>query len=252
MIDTGILFSQVAVLVLIMVPGYLVAKYKLVGDGFGKSLSNIILYVAQPALIIAGFVSIDFDLTVLGRMGILFLLAMLVHLMFFGISSLVFKNAPTRKKSVLVFSTVFTNAGYMGIPLLEALFSNTVPEIAIYGSVYVTAFNIYVWSLGAYLYTADKKYISVKKMIVNPATISTFIGLAIFFLSAIPQVRDAIVVPYIRSEGIVPALIASLKSLVAPLAMLLIGFRFAEIKLKSVFKDIKRGKRRHSNTNKRP
>ncbi len=237
MIDATILFEQVAVLVLIMIPGFLLAKFKLVGDGFGKSLSNVILYAAQPALIIVGFVSVDFNKLVVWRMCAVFVLALLAHLLFYGLSVLVFAKAPEKKRSVLIFSTVFTNAGYMGIPLLEALFGATVPEIAIYGSVYVTAFNIFVWSLGAYLYTADKSYISVKKMILNPATLSTFVGLFIFLLSAIPAVRDAVIIPYIRSEGIVSSLLSGMKALVAPLAMLLIGFRFAELEFKSVWKD---------------
>jgi len=237
MIDATILFEQVAVLVLIMIPGFLLGKFKLVGDGFGKSISNVILYAAQPALIIAGFVSVDFSGAVILRMGMVFLLAILAHLLFYALSLLFFRKAPEKKRSVLIFSTVFTNAGYMGIPLLEALFSKTVPEIAIYGSVYVTAFNVFVWSLGAYLYTSDKSYISVKKMILNPATISTFVGLAIFFLSAIPAVRDAVIIPFVRDEGIVSSLLSGMKALVAPLAMLLIGFRFTDLDFKGIWKD---------------
>ncbi len=237
MIDATILFEQVAVLVLIMVPGFLLAKFRLVTDGFGKSLSNVILYAAQPALIIMGFVSVDFNTAVVFRMCAVFLLAIVAHLLFYGLATLVFAKAPAKRRSVLIFSTVFTNAGYMGIPLLEALFGSTVPEIAIYGSVYVTAFNVFVWSLGAYLYTFDKSYISVKKMILNPATISTFVGLAIFLLSAIPSVRDAVIIPYIRNDGIASSLLSGMKALVAPLAMLLIGFRFAELNFKSIWKD---------------
>ena len=65
MIDPIILVQQVAVLVLMMIPGFLLVKFHLVGEGFGKSIANVILYVAQPALIIAGFVSVDFNGTVL-------------------------------------------------------------------------------------------------------------------------------------------------------------------------------------------
>jgi len=239
MIDAVKLFEQVAVLVLIMIPGFLLGKFKLVGDGFGKWISNVILYAAQPALIIMGFVSVDFGTEVLLRMGAVFVLAIVAHLLFFGVALLFFRKAPAKRRSVLLFSTVFTNAGYMGIPLLESLFLDTHPEIAIYGSVYVTAFNIFVWSLGSYLYTGDKKYISVKKMIVNPATLSTFVGLAIFFLSAIPAVRNSLIIPYIRGEvsSVFPSFMNSMKALVAPLAMLLIGFRFVDLKFKSVFKD---------------
>ena len=179
----------------------------------------------------------DFNTDVLLRMLAVFLLSLTVQLMFFGVAKLFFRKAPQKMRQVLIFSTVFTNAGYMGIPLLCALFEKQFPEVAIYASVYVTAFNVLVWSLGAYLYTEDKQYISVKKMVLNPATLSTLVGLAIFLLSAIPSVRDAVILPYIRSEGIVSSLISGLKGLVAPLAMFLIGLRLREIDLRRAFAD---------------
>ncbi len=237
MIDPIILIQQVAVLLLLMVPGYLLARFKLAGEEFGKSVSNVVLYAAQPGLIIAGFVSVDFDPPILLRMLAVFLLAICVHFLFYGIASLIFKRAPLKKKSVLIFSTVFTNAGYMGIPLLEALFASRFPEISIYAAVYIFAFNIFCWSLGAYLYTSDKKYISVKKMILNPATISTFFGLVIFLLSAFPPIRDLFIVPYVRSAGVIHSIMNSLKALVAPLSMLLIGFRLASIHLEGIWRD---------------
>ena len=245
MIDRIILIQQVAVLILMMIPGFLLVKFHLVGDGFGKSIANVILYVAQPALIIAGFVSVDFNVTVsvdfnvtvVVRMAVTFVLAILAHLIFFVISLVFYKNAPEKRRNVLTFATLFTNAGYMGIPLLEALFEKDFPEIAIYGAMYIFAFNIFCWSIGAYLYTRDKKYISVKKMFLNPATLSTYIGLAIFILSAFTPVRDAFVIPLFRNEGIVRTLMVGLKGLVAPLSMMLIGFRFASVKFKGAFKD---------------
>lgn len=238
MIDISILIPSVLILVLLIVPGFLMSKFRLAGEGFGKGLSNLVLYVAQPALFIAGYVAVDATREIVFRMVMIFVLACLFHLLFFAAGKLVFKNSPEGKKQVLVFSTVFTNAGYMGIPLLEALFFDTHPEIAIYGSVYVLAFNIMAWSLGAYIYTGDKSYISVKKIVLNPATISCAIGIVFFAFSAIPTLKDAVVVPLFRdTDSIVYSLINMLKSLVAPLSMMVTGLRMAQLKLRSVVKD---------------
>ena len=237
MIDIKILFEQVCVLVLMIIPGVLLKKSRLVDESFGKSVSNLILYAAQPALIIAGFTSVDVTSEILLRMLAVFILGLFSQLLFFVVSKLVFKNAEDSKRRVLIFSTVFTNAGYMGIPLLCAIFEEIHPEIAIYAAVYVTGFNILLWSLGAYLYTDNKNYISVKKMLLNPATLSTFVGILILILSAFPVTRDNFVVPFIRNGGVVPSLINGLKALVAPLAMFIIGFRLVNVKLLSVLKD---------------
>lgn len=238
MIDPILLLIQVAILVLMIVPGFLLAKAKLMPQSAGKVISNLILYAAQVALIIAGFCSVDPTKEILLRMLAVFSLAIVSHFAFYLIGRLCFRNAEEAKRRVLIFSTVFTNAGYMGIPLLVALFGSTHPEVAVYGSVYVTAFNLYVWSLGAFVYTEDKKYISVRKMLINPATVATLVGLVIFALAAIPSVRDGFIVPIVRNpNGIVTPLLNNFKGMVAPLSMLIIGFRLTELKLQNALRD---------------
>lgn len=238
MIDISVLIPNVIILVLLIVPGYLIAKFRLAGEGFGKGLSNLVLYIAQPALFIAGYVTVDATREVALRMVATFILACLFHLLFYAVGSLVFRRAPEAQKKVLIFSSVFTNAGYMGLPLLEALFFDTCPEITIYGTVYCLAFNVMGWSLGAYIYTKDKRYISLKKIILNPATISCLVGIVFFVFSAFPVLRDGVVVPLFRTPGsIVYSLMNSLKALVAPLSMFVTGLRFAQLKLKPLLKD---------------
>ena len=238
MIDPLILLSKVAILVLMIVPGFLLAKAKLFPEGTGKALSNLILYAAQVALIIAGFCSVDPTKDILLRMLAVFLLALVSHPIFYLIGRLFFHSAEEAKKKVLIFSTVFTNAGYMGIPLLESLFLQDHPEVAIYGAVYVTAFNVYLWTLGAYLYTDDKKYITAKKIFLNPATIATLVGLGIFALSAISAVRDAFILPVVRDgNGIVMSLLTAFKGMVAPLSMVIIGLRLTDLKIGQAIRD---------------
>ena len=238
MINPSLLLTQVAVLVLMIIPGFLLAKFGLMTKDAGKNISNLILYAAQAALIIAGFCAMNPSRDILLRMLAVFLLAALSHIIFYLIGRLIYGRTEEKMKKILIFSTVFTNAGYMGIPLMTALFADTNPEVAIYGSVYVTAFNLFLWSLGAFLYTGDKKYISVRKMLINPATVATFFGLLIFFLSAIPSVRDYVIEPIIRNpNGIVSPLLSSLKSLVAPLSMIIIGLRLTSLQLGRALRD---------------
>ena len=238
MIDISVLIPNVAILVLLIVPGYLIAKFRLAGDGFGKGLSNLVLYIAQPALFIAGYVTVDATREVALRMVATFIFACLFHLLFYAAGKLVFRRAPEAQKKVLIFSTVFTNAGYMGLPLLEALFFDTCPEITIYGTVYCFVFNIMGWSLGAYIYTKDKRYVSLKKIFLNPASISCLVGILFFSLSASPVLKEAVIIPLFRTpSSIVYSLMNSLKALVAPLSMFVTGLRIAQLRLKPLLKD---------------
>ncbi len=235
MIDISILFSKVILLLLMIIPGFLLAKAKLSTEGLGKGLANIILYAAQPALIIKGYIR-EFDREVLIRALHVLIWALITHLLFIAVALLVFRSGDLARRRVLRFATVFTNAGYMGIPLICAIFGD---EYAIYASIYVIVFNIFCWSLGAFLYTDEKTYISPKKMFLNPATIATYVGL-LFFLTPL----NRLVAPLGESHTMVDILrsipydlIQGLQATVAPLSMLLIGLRMAQTDFRALFHD---------------
>ena len=176
MIDISILFSKVVLLLLMIVPGFLMAKGKLSTPGLCKGIANVILYAAQPALIIKGYIR-EYDTEVLTRALQVLIYALITHLLFILLAFVVFRNGDIARRRVLRFATVFTNAGYMGIPLICAIFDD---EYAIYASIYVIVFNIFCWSLGAFIYTDEKKYISPRKMFLNPASLATYVGLILF------------------------------------------------------------------------
>ncbi|MBQ5800304.1 MAG: AEC family transporter [Clostridia bacterium] len=223
MIDITNLFNSVLLLLLMIVPGVLMAKFGLSNPLFGKGIANLILYVTQPALIIFAYIR-DFDREILIRALIVFLFAVAAHLIFTLIAFLLYKKHPSDIQAVLRFATIFTNAGYMGIPLIKSILND---EATIYASIYVIVFNIFVWTVGCYIFTGDKKYISLKKALLNPATISTAIGFIIFILP-INQHLPSVAIN----------LLIGLKDMVAPLSMLLIGLQLAKIELKGIFKDL--------------
>ena len=53
------LILQVGILFLMMVPGIILKKCKLVGADFGKGISNLILYIAQPVLVFYAYLSFE-------------------------------------------------------------------------------------------------------------------------------------------------------------------------------------------------
>ena len=137
MIDVFVLFQQVLLLVLCVIPGVILKKTKLVSGDFGVGLSNLVLYVATPAMIILSFLR-EFDPKLILRAAIVAIFCLLFHVLFFFVSLLLYRRAEADVKNVLRFSTVFTNAGYMGIPLIQALFGD---EAVIFATFYVVFFN---------------------------------------------------------------------------------------------------------------
>lgn len=224
MIDVSTLFISVLLLLLMIVPGVLMSKFRLSNDLFGKGLANLILYITQPALIIYAYIR-DFDREILFRAIAVLLFSIVAHIIFALISFSLYKAYPRDLRQIFRFATIFTNAGYMGIPLIKSILGD---EATIYASIYVIIFNVFFWTIGCYIFTEDKKYISIKKALLNPSTISTFIGFLFFFLPINQYV-----------PGVINNLLVSLKDMVAPLSMIVIGLQLSKINIKGVFKDLK-------------
>ncbi len=223
MVDITELFLSVFLLFLLIIPGFILRKVRYADDALPKGLTNIILYIAQPALIMVSFIR-PYDKAVMRTaLGVL-AFSFLLHGAFCLLSLLFFRKCSEALRRVYRFGAIFSNAGYMGIPLIMALFGE---DAALFASVYIIGFNFFCWSVGCFIYSGDKNYVSPRKMLLNAATIPTYIGLAFFLLPI-----DAYV------PGVFVEALEMLRSTVAPLSMMLVGMRLADMKLRGAFNDI--------------
>ena len=247
------LIEQVAILFLMMVPGILLKKCKLVQDGFGKGLSNLILYIAQPVLVFYSYLNYNGTFADIWKnILIVLLLSVLAHLLFCVIAIPVFKKAPEQQKKMLRLTTIFSNAAFMGIPLIDILLGS---EYAIYASIYNITFNLFLWTLGVHLCThsegqdfdgdgdADlidaaksashhiQKSNSLLKVLLHPVTLASFFGLIFLICGVNTSTLESIRLSVLSDA------FAHIKGLVAPLSMVVIGLRIPDIRLRGVLKD---------------
>ena len=235
------LIYQVAILFLMMVPGIILKKRNLVPDNFGRGLAGLVLYVAQPALVFLAYLQPYTPAVLEGILWVL-LFSLIAHLIFTAGALLFFRRVPVESKKILQMVTIFSNAAFMGIPLIGAIMGQTA---LLYATIYNITFNIFLWSLGVYICTHDKdmngdgmqsaeekrviRRRAVQSLIfafVHPVTIAAFLGLIFFFLPI---------------ENIIPTLLTDalgmLKATVAPLSMVVIGLRLASTDFKGLFRD---------------
>lgn len=236
MYGLDILVQKVLLMTVLVFLGLIMRKANKLDGKIAKGFGDTVIYLSQPAMIIYSFLEVDFNVRTLITALCVLGFALVFHLLYFLIAFSLYKNAPDKQRTVLRFATVFTNAGFMGIPLISELIS---PEAAIYATFYVVAFNIFNWSFGCYLFTNDKSYISAKKMLLNPSTIPTYIGFAIYLIAGLctmpdflRPVIDNFLVPVIQND-----VLYLLKCTVMPLSMTMIGIRLAEADFKTMFKD---------------
>ena len=242
------LIFYVAILFIMMVPGVILKKCRLVQDGFGKGISNLVLYVAQPVLVFQAYIR-PFDAEILKNSLAVLILSAVMHVMFALVAIITFRKAADSARRMLRTATVFSNAAFMGIPLIEAVFGS---EATIYATVYNITFNIFLWSLGVYFCTANRDmdndgdidsgkeraagiFSSLRKAFVHPVTIAAFLGILVFLLPI-----DSFFTSPLLSEdkNIIWEALTMIKNLVAPLSMVVIGLRLAEINFKGFFSDV--------------
>lgn len=252
---------NVAILFIMMVPGIILKKAKMIPDGFGKGLSNLVLYIAQPSLVFLAYVR-PFDKQILINSIYVLVFSVIAHAIFAIIALNVFKKAPDARGRMLKFATIFANAAFMGIPLIKAVLEDTYPGSTMYASIYNITYNLFLWSLGVKICTKgrdvnsdgvddysevsslrptenDDEVVkngsgSIMKAILHPVTIAAALGLICFALPlekiTLPKALDSVV-------GLGYESLSMLSNLVAPLSMVVIGLRLADIDFKKAFND---------------
>lgn len=225
-------------LVILVIPGFIFAKTKILGENAQGVLSSLVLYGCQPMLMLVGFQKTGYDSKIALNMLIVAGLALVVHLIMIGLVFLIIKNkGEDSKRNCVRFASVFSNCGYMGIPFLTMLFNGN-GEILIYGAVVIAVFNMLNWSIGIYMMTGDKKDISIKNALLNPTIICVLIGIILFFTVQTPLVDLA--TPNTVLDDIVEKIMKGvyfLADMVTPLSMMVIGMRLASVKPKNLFLD---------------
>lgn len=216
-----IIINQVIILFLTMVIGFVAKKRDIINNETTKKLSELLLRITLPAMIIFSY-NQEFSKDLLTKGGIMLIYSVSIHILGILLGNILYWKYPDDIKNVLKYVTIYSNCGYMGLPVLEALYGQTG---IFYASIYVTIFNIFTWTNGVMIFTGEKDIKTMKKALVNPGIIAVFIGLFIFIFS--------IKLPY-------PVLktLEMFGTMTTPLSMLIIGALIANMDFKSFFQGL--------------
>lgn len=206
-----LLFKQVLIMLMLVGTGALCYKVRLISKEGNASLTNLVLYVVNPLLILVSYQQ-DFSYRLLKGLGIAFVLSVIGFGIFGLFAFLIIRGKDSGDTIVERLNATYSNCGFMGIPLALALFGS---EGVFYVTAVNTAFNIIVWTVGVYSITKDKSMISVKKIITNPTIIATVLGFLLFLFRI--EIPNIIFTPC-----------DYLASTVTPLAMIVAGVTIAQ------------------------
>ena len=221
----GVILAQMGKLFLLLLLGVVLAKIEILDVHTKQKLTKLLLYVTTPMMMIDAFhdrmlmVSEQADSGGLG-VGLLFVYCFAFYAILIILSLAIVYSIRTPKKDrrLYIFMTIFGNVGFMGFPVVSAVFGT---EGLFYAAILNSVFNIFVYTFGVVLMggagadentgTADQlRSIPWKKLLLTPAVLCTAVGVLIFMFR-------------LRMPALLADTCDTLGGLTSPLAMLVVG-----------------------------
>ena len=213
--------QQVLTLFILLAIGFAMGKLYWLDDWGAAGISNILLYIVTPAILLTSFqrefVAADFR-----NFGLILSASTILHLLLLGSSCLAIHDADVQRQRILRFAVIFSNCGYMGYPLMQAL----VGKVGVYyGSAYVVVFNVLAWTLGVYMISGDKKKLRLRPLLCNPGVLGTVAALTLYLLQI--KIPDILMTP-----------LEHISNLNTPLPMIVIGYQLSQANVKKAFQGL--------------
>lgn len=218
---TGTVGIQVLILFIMIGVGFVISKRGLLNANGAAQMTNTLLYIVTPCIIIHSFESMDFSKKTAGELTVAAVCAIITHLVGFGLAYLFFRKSEKKLRTLLICNAGLSNCGFMGVPMAEALLGGHGVFLV---SVYIAIFNIFVWTLGFAMFSGGE--FNFTKAFINPGVIGTLLGLILFFSR-------------IDLPGFISSPIGHMAGLNTPLAMIVIGYYLSSSPLKIEKNDTK-------------
>ena len=202
--------------------GFGLIKGKWGDPSHGRTVSGILLYICAPAMFLNAFQSMRYNAEDFKRIGLFFLVTLAVQAIVIGLMWLLLRRKfDDARYRILSIATALGNVGFLGLPLVTTIFPNE-PIVACYSTMYAMSMNLVVFTVGIYMLTRDKKYMSLRAAILNPSSLSILMTFPFYLFD-------------IRLPETVMGNVALLGRMTTPLCMFVLGMRLAAVDLKALF-----------------
>ena len=221
--STSVVLQQMGVIVILVAIGILLYKRKVVDSTVSPKISAIVMDICNPALILASILSGNIeashrDLAEAMILGFVFYAGLVI----LGILMPLLLQVKKDKRRFYNLMTVYTNVGFIGIPVAKAI----LPEKAIiYVIVCNVMYSLLFYTHGITVLSNGKEKINIKK-IFSPGTVMAILALVVcwFNVSLPPILANSI--SYVGNATVF-------------LSMMLLGVAIARSDMTKGFKEIR-------------
>lgn len=220
--NLGTAISQVIILFIIMLIGFVARKRNVINESIQNSFSTLLMKIALPALVLSSSKIIKNN-DILPNIISIFYITLISYILIILTVSFLTRILKLNKSisNVFISLIVFANVGFMGYPVARALFGNIG---VFYASIANLVFSLFLWTYGILLYNSKDK-IKLKNL-ANIGSISALVSIIMFLTN-------------IRLPFVMQSALEHIGKMTTPLAMLLIGSLITEVPIKAIFTDWK-------------
>ena len=204
--------TQVLVLFILIGVGALLTKVGLITDKGSRTMTDVVLYAVTPCVIVNAFQR-EYQPEMLTGLLIALLAAFLSLGFSVILAEILYRKKDISRGVVLKFAVVFSNCGFMALPLQKAILGE---DGVFYGAAFVAMFNIFMWTYGLIAMSGKTELKAALKAVV--------IGVVFFVLS-------------VKLPTVILSPVSMLASLNTPVPMLVIGYHLMHSDLRKVLKD---------------
>lgn len=178
---------QLAVMAIIVIVSFFFSRKNAFGKEASQYLSRLLLYVINPCMIVSTF-DVEYSGQKLRSLGLAIGVSFAFHLAMIVLATLLFARKKSSqgqgslqgqeggRDSLSKIAIVFTNSGFIGIPLINGVFGG---EGVFFLMGYILVFNVLLWVWGEWLMTGTMRPL---KVLANPNVLACGAGLAVFCL----------------------------------------------------------------------
>ena len=223
MVISEILTSLVMIFLLI-IPGIIFRKKDIISAAQSDGISSLAVNITWPCLVVDAM-QMDFSAAVLKDSGYMMAAAMVVFAMTAVVTLVLSKllRLDNSKRYITAFMLLFGNTGFIGIPVIKALYGT---DAVFYAAIVELINDILIFTVGILLIqlSAGANLKVGFKQFINPGLIGVIIGLVLFLLN-------------IQLPNLIGGSIEMIGNATTPLTMFCIGFQIGGLKFKEIAGD---------------
>lgn len=219
----SVVISSVIILFILIFLGFFIGKRGIINKEYTPDLSRFVIEITMPVTVFCSIIGQD-NTGGLNEIWQMMVLAGCFHLGSFLLGQLIVRigHIPEKERGIWIFNFMFSNNGFMGLPLALAIFGN---DGLFMMAICNVISNLLIFSVGLKLctkYYPVKEKINIRKMFVNNINIAVVIGFVCYLC-------------HLHVPDVVVRLLDYISNITAGFSMIVVGLSLSRMNLRDVF-----------------